>query len=197
MLDDLADLKRAFIALLATGALLSISPTLNAQPAKGPATKGPDVKAGTDSALKKMRRKEDKVEGITFYYDQSTPHLETVNNVHLYIGQKGSDVWLCWMLQYVSNSWLFAKAYIVAADDKRFEQEARFERDHSGGTIWELHNTLAGKRELEIVQAILDAKDVTIRYIGDKYHKDRKVSAQEKQALRNVLNAYAALGGKP
>ncbi|MGN6719683.1 MAG: hypothetical protein ACTHLX_20110, partial [Candidatus Binatia bacterium] len=29
----------------------------------------------------------------------------------------------------------------------------------------------------------------------DKYHDDRKVSSQEKQALKNVLDAYAALGG--
>jgi hypothetical protein len=105
-------------------------------------------------------------------------------------------VWLRWKLQYASESWLFAKAYIVAADDKRFEQQARFERDHSGGNIWEWHDAPAGKRELEIVQAILDAKDVTIRYIGNKYYDDRKVSSQEKQALRNVLNAYVALGGK-
>jgi hypothetical protein len=186
-------------ATIATAFAVAVaSSTTNGQPtslAKSPATMAPDAKAATSAAIQKMRRKEDKIQGITWFLDKSTPDTNNRNNVHLYIGQKGSDVWLRWKLQYASDSWLFAKAYIVAADDKRFESRARFERDHHT-TIWEWHDTTVGKPELEVVQAIIGAKDVTIRYVGDKYHDDRKVSPQEKQALKNVLDAYIALGGK-
>jgi hypothetical protein len=191
-------LKHAVMTAIAF-ALALVSPMPSAQqspaPAKSPATKAPDAKAPTSTAIQKMRKKEDKIQGITWFMDKSTPDTNNRNNVHLYIGQKGTQVWLRWKLQYASDSWLFVKGYIVAADDKRFERRARFERDHYT-TIWEWHDTTAGPSDLEIVQAIIAAKEVTIRYVGDKYYGDRKVSPQEKQALKNVLEAYIALGGK-
>jgi hypothetical protein len=195
----LVRLLKPAVMIASALALTIASPMPRAQQptglAKNPATKALDGKASASTAIQKMRKKEDKIQGISWFMDKSTPDTNNRNNVHLYIGQKGTQVWLRLKLQYASDSWLFVKAYIVAADDKRFERRARFERDHHT-TIWEWHDTTAGPSELEIVQAIIAAKEVTIRYVGDKYYDDRKVSPQEKQALKNVLEAYLALGGK-
>jgi hypothetical protein len=150
---------------------------------------------GLTTALQKMRKREDKIEGITWYKDRSTPDTNDHNNIHLYIGQKGTHVWLRWKMQYASSSWLFIKGFILVADGQRFEHRAQFERDNYT-TIWEWYDTPAGPQELQMVDAIKNAKDATVRYVGDKYHDDRKISSQEKQALSNVLAAYQALGGK-
>jgi len=157
-------------------------------------TKSSTSKAANLDVLQKMRQHEDKIEGVTWYHDKSTSSTPNRNNVYLYIGRKGAQVWLRLRMQYAGDSWLFINGFIVAADDKRFERRARFQRDYHT-TIWEWHDTVVGQEELEIVQAIIAAKNVTIRYSGDKYYSDRKVSPQEKQALKNVLDAYAALRG--
>ena len=194
----LREMLKTITKIATAFAFAIVPPMLAAQPAspgKSPAVKAPGAKAATSAAIQKMRKREDKIQGVTWFMDKSTPDTNSRNNIHLYIGQKGTEVWLRWKLQYASSSWLFVKAYIVAADDKRFERQARFERDNHT-TIWEWHDSTAGKPELEIVNAIIGAKQITIRYLGDKYHDDRKVSPQEKQALKNVLDAYVALGGK-
>lgn len=69
------------------------------------------------------------------------------------------------------------------------------ETDNGGGGIWEWLDRSVGSHEYQIIKAVADAKDAKIRFVGRQYHKDRVITMREKQALKNVLDAYEALGG--
>lgn len=46
-----------------------------------------------------------------------------------------------------------------------------------------------------MIEAIIASKDATIRFVGQQYRDDKKITASQKAALRRVLDAYKALGG--
>ena len=52
-----------------------------------------------------------------------------------------------------------------------------------------------GSSEYQILKAVANGKDLKIRFEGKDYYKDKTITAQQKTALRNVLDAYEALGG--
>ena len=49
---------------------------------------------------------------------------------------------------------------------------------------------------MPMINAIANSKEAVVRYVGRQYRDDKTVSVQEKQAMKNVLAAFAALGGK-
>lgn len=46
-----------------------------------------------------------------------------------------------------------------------------------------------------IINKIVKSKNAHIRFSGDTYHLDRKITISQKNALKRVLAAYKALGG--
>lgn len=160
--------------------------------------KGPSAAQKSDStgALAKMKKTVDKMEDITWYTDKTTPETNNRNNIHLYIGQKSGNALLRIKYQYASDDWLFIRKFMIKTDSQKFDRDGRFERDHHHGKIWEWMDTPATKEDLQMVKAIISSKEATVRYNGAKYYDDRTISAAEKKAMQNVLDAYAALGGK-
>lgn len=154
------------------------------------------------TALAKLRKNTDEVKGITWYYDRSSPeYLNSRSNLFLYMGHReNSAPALRFKIQYVADDWLFIETYTIKADDQTFTiSPGHFgaERDNGGGEIWEWYDVAADAREIEIARAIADAKKTIIRHEGKQYRKDRTVSDREKQAIRNVLDAYDALRTAP
>ena len=49
--------------------------------------------------------------------------------------------------------------------------------------------------DYEMIQAIVNSADVTIRFKGQQYHRDHVVSDAEKRRMRQVLDAFGSLGG--
>ncbi len=157
------------------------------------------TKEFVDAALKKMRTQIDDIKGITWYYDKSTPKYDNTNNIHLYIGQeKTGNPWLRLRIRYSSSDWLFIESYNIKADSSVFTISTSYgdvERDNSSGSIWEWYDSNVDNNILVIVNSLIDAKNVKIRYNGQKYYNEKTVSQKEKRALKNVLDAYVALGG--
>lgn len=150
------------------------------------------------TATSKMRSDTDEVRDVTFYKDKSTPQYYDVNSFHLYIGKKGNNVWLRLRIQYTGDDWLFIEKYTIRADDQRFDIDADYfdiERDNGFGAVWEWYDGLVDKRMISIIQAIIDSEKTVLRYEGKQYYSDRTITATEKQALQNVLDAFVALGG--
>ncbi|MCX5846658.1 MAG: zinc ribbon domain-containing protein [Deltaproteobacteria bacterium] len=147
-------------------------------------------------ALAKMRIKHDEIEKVTWYTDKSTPSSNNTNNMHLYIGKSISGhTYLRLKMQYASSNWLFIEKYIIKADNQIFEiMPLKVERDHYT-TIWEWSDEPVGDNIYKIVQAVINSKKTVIRNEGTTYHKDRVISKAEKIAMKNVLDAYEALGG--
>jgi len=159
------------------------------------------AKEGLDLALARMSKKTDEVQGITWYQDRSSPnHVNDRSCILLYFGKEGEVLCLRFAIYYVADDWLFIKEYLVKTDDQTFTLSPGVfgvERDNGRGGIWEWYDVVAGKREVAIARAVANSKKTVLRYRGKQYSKDRTVSEREKQALKNVLEAFKALGGRP
>jgi hypothetical protein len=154
-----------------------------------------------DNALRKMRKKYDKIEGITWYSDRTSPRYLNFNNIQIYIGKRDSGyTWLVLRIQYTASDWLFIEKYKIHADGKNFEinppQFNGVKTDHSGGKIWEWYEITKIKDYIPMLKAVAKAKSATIRHIGKDYWRDRAISIAEKRAIRNVFDAFEVLGGK-
>ena len=155
-----------------------------AQPAKVP------------SALAALAKSEDKIEGITWYTSRSSPTSQNANAVLIYMGVKAGAPWLRLKMQYAADDWLFIQTATVVVDGvKRGLIAGKWLRDHSGGKIWEWSDTSVEPNQVAMIAAMSTAKSVTIRYDGAKYKADRTLKPQELAAMRQVLKAYAELGG--
>jgi hypothetical protein len=148
------------------------------------------------NATKRMSKKYDELEGITWYTDSSTHPYNT--NFHLYFGKKKPGTpWLRLKIRYYADDWLFIESFFVVADGQRFEKPyAKFERDNGSGSIWEWYDENVSDTDMAMIRAIIKSKKATIRFTGNQYHKDHTISDQEKKSLQNVIDAFEALGGK-
>jgi hypothetical protein len=159
-----------------------------------------DKKRKLANATKKMRKTYDDVEGISWYRDRNSPRYNNYNGFFAYFGKRDeSSPWLRLRIQYAADDWLFIEKYIIKVDGVTYTiNEAKYgeiETDNGSGGIWEWLDRSVSYKEMEIIKAVANGKSVKIRFIGKQYRKDKTITSRQKLALRNVLNAYEALGG--
>lgn len=152
------------------------------------------------NATSKMRKSYDDMNGITWYYDKTSPKYTNYNGFYAYIGkEKTGNPWLRLRIQYAADDWLFIEKYIIKVDDVTYtiveEKYGEIETDNGSGGIWEWLDRGVDSDEYQIIKAVANGKNVKIRFVGKQYHKDKSITSAEKLALRNVLDAYEALGG--
>jgi hypothetical protein len=147
-------------------------------------------------ALQKMSKKTDKVEGVDWYRDKSSPAHTNYNGFFVYLGKRASQPpQIRLRVQYNADDWLFIESFLIVADGKRFEYPAAtFERDNDS-EIWEWYDEPASESDLRMIRAVIESKEALMRLNGRQYRKDKPITAPQKAALRNVLDAYKALGG--
>lgn len=152
------------------------------------------------NATKKMRKKYDDMNGTTWYRDRTSPQYTNYNGFFAYIGDdETSKPWLRLRIQYAADDWLFIEKYIIKVDGKTYtiteEKYGEIETDNGSGGIWEWLDRTVDSDEYEIIKAVANGKNVKIRFVGKQYHKDKTITSKQKLALRNVIDAYEALGG--
>jgi hypothetical protein len=152
------------------------------------------------NATKKMRTKYDDIREVTWYRDKTSPQYTNYNGFYAYIGKaEGNRPWLNLSIQYAAADWLFIKKYTIKVDGQTYtiteDSYGEIKRDNGSGGIWEWLDRKVGYAEYEIIKAVAYGKDVKIRFSGTDYYEDKIITDQQKTALRNVLDAYEALGG--
>ena len=152
------------------------------------------------NATRKMRVKVDDMNNITWYYDKSSPQYINQNGFYSYIGKmENGNPFLRLQINYAANDWLFINSYIIKVDDEIYNitrsSYGEIKRDNGNGGIWEWLDRNVGISEYNMIRAVAYGKDVKIRFVGDDYYKDKTITEQQKTALRNVLDAFYALGG--
>lgn len=155
------------------------------------------VKDKMNNALSKLNKKYDDVRGITFYESPSSPqYADTRSFVLPYIGMRSDDdAWLCLSADYTGKDWIFYSELIINADGSRFSKtcsSSDINRDNDGGVVWEYYNSGATDSDIEWLKAVANANNATIRFSG-KYSYDLNVSESDKQAIKDVLDAYEAV----
>lgn len=111
-----------------------------------------------------------------------------------YVGFKSGSAWLRYKLYYSADSWLFVNKVLIKADDHKQElPNLSFERDHTGGTIWEWYDRSATDSDIGTIKRVISSDDAVIRFYGRQYYGDREISFKQKQQLANILSVYEML----
>lgn len=152
------------------------------------------------NATKNMRKNYDDMKEITWYQDKTSPRYSNYNGFYGYFGKSNTgSPFLRLKIQYAADDWLFIEKYIIKVDGVTYEiveeKYGEIETDNGSGGIWEWLDRSVGKKELEIMKAVANGKQVKIRFIGKQYYKDKTITSTQKRALRNVLDAFEAMGG--
>ena len=80
------------------------------------------------------------------------------------------------------------------ADEQRYEKDnSEFERDNNYSGIKEWYDNSAKDDDLIMIKAIVKSKNAIIRFKGSNTYEDYLITSQEKEALKDVLEAYEAL----
>ena len=155
-----------------------------------------------NSLLSTMRVETDAVRGISFYYPQAFPYYTDYWGADVrcfalpYLGRSGEDVWLRLVCDYTADDWIFFKQITFVVDDERYYKTFNYfdvVRDNAYGDVWEYVDIEVGSSEEELLWAIANSTQTIVRFEGDDYYYDFTVSANDKQAIRDMLTVYDAL----
>lgn len=163
--------------------------------------------AEAQKLLKGMTVDKDEVRNMAFYYPKNFPYYKSAGYwaadqrcfVLPYLGMQGDDVWLRLVCNYTSSSWVFFEKITYSVDGKNYYDFFSYwdvTRDNGGGDVWEYVDQDVGASEIELLWAIANSTKTIIRFEGDDYYRDFTVSAKDKEAIKQILTVYAALGGK-
>jgi len=154
------------------------------------------IKAERERAVTRLRKSEDRVEGITWYQHPNAPkYLNSRSTAYLYIGKKGEAgrPWLRMKVQFTASTWLFVKNVSAWHDGiKEPLISGYFERDNNT-TIWEWMDVRPDDYQIEVLRSLANADEAILRFEGDQYRKDVTLSAGDKKAIREVLEAYEVM----
>lgn len=149
------------------------------------------------AAVKKLIRNVDKVEGVTYLQSRNQPkYLNSRTSVYLYIGTRESgQSWLRMKVQYAASDWLFVQDMVVGMEGTKVDFiSGPFERDNNS-KIWEWVDVEPSPMQIALLRKMAKLDDVTLRFVGQQYHKDVALSSKDKQGLREVLAAWDVLHG--
>lgn len=159
--------------------------------------KAQEERLAFERAIGNMKKSTDEIKDITWVSHRNAPILDKY--VSVYFGSSKGSVAsypLRLKLQYYSDDWLFVRSVTVKADDKVYELgKLDFERDHSSGSVWEWIDMPV--KDHEMLNHWMTAKRVVVRFNGDQYYDDFTLPQSQQKQLREVYQAWKAMGGKP
>ena len=160
-------------------------------------------KEQAESLLSNMRKDEDKVQRMTFYYPSAWKFYSNGSWVAdqrcfmlPYIGRDANHAWLRLVYNFTDYDWVFFKKVTVAADEERFTDSFKYfdvVHDNSGGRVWEYIDVDVYDADIKMLWAVASSQETIIRFEGDDYSYDFTVKDSDKAAIREALTAYEAL----
>lgn len=155
-----------------------------------------EEKAKRMSAVSKLKKEYDDVSNITWFYNPYFNHGNGSNRMSLYIGKKGSNVWLRLKMSFGGSSWIFFdNAYLSYDGNTReiyFNEYRDKESDNYGGYVWEWIDVPVNGELLLFLKKFANGKSLKMRLSG-KYTTTRELSEDEIMGIKDVLLAYDVL----
>lgn len=150
-----------------------------------------------DEALASLRKEEDKVQKITWYYPSAFPRYTDIRCYVLpYIGKNSSSAWLRLRMNYTSrDNWVFWEQITFSIDGSNttyYYKYSDITRDNDT-EVWEYNDIPVNDKELKLLNEIAESEETIVRFQGDDYHHDFTVSASDKAAIKQLLLAYEYL----
>jgi outer membrane murein-binding lipoprotein Lpp len=157
-----------------------------------------------EEATGNLVKSRDEIKEIEWYYDKTNLEKEKYawsKYICTYIGKKNDQVWLRFKMYYGSVDWLFVKSALFKVDGENFELTYDlfddWERNNDGSNIQEWKDVLVNIYIWNLINKIAKSEKAMMRYEGQHQVYDQAISTEEKVALKNILLAYQAMGGKP
>lgn len=145
--------------------------------------------------VNKLKKKRDDVQGITWYYNPYFTHYDNRNLVSLYMGERGSSVWLRLKMSYSGDSWIFFEHAYLSYDGSTREilfDKYKDKESDNDTYVWEWIDVSVSDSDLSFLKKMVKGKSVKMQLTG-KYTKTRTVSTNEIKAINEMIMAYEVL----
>ena len=150
-------------------------------------------------AISKMKKKYDVGNEVTWYSDKSSNYSNDQNYIQTYIGKKEKrKPWLALSINYFTKKdWLFIQRVEIIVDEKTFEIEEytpgefNSKEESEGKREW-IDRVIKGL-DMPMIKAIVSGKKAEIKFVGKDDLDTRTISKEEKESIKNVLEAFEAL----
>lgn len=139
---------------------------------------------------------------ITIHKDKTSPKFETNECFYIYFTKnKQNKLNLFFKIRYISTAdYLNIENIIVTADKLDYtlsgevikEQMKGKKKTKSELLIIQIKNT----ETMNIAKAIANGTDVVGLYVGSASYKKREITLEQRNAFRNILDAYLYMGGE-
>ena len=155
-------------------------------------------------ALERMKRQVDNITGNVTYVDQETSSAlyrssSGESQFYLLIIEVNEQPFLFLRLHYVGDGWLFVENVLIKAGEVLHEVTPveEFSRNIiSGSRVEEWASIPIDSDNVDMIKDILNSDYTIVRFNGSQSYVDMLVSRQPKRSMRNVLDAFQALGGR-
>jgi hypothetical protein len=159
-----------------------------------------DKKKKIDAIAINLKSKTDEVTDITWYQAKTSPIYANINGLFLMFAKEKNGLVssLALSIQYTGDDWVLIDKYIFKVDDQTFEITPNYgevKRDNGLGGVWEYYNAFVTGETLKLLKAVAGSKKTILRHQGDQHQYDRIITASEKKAIKDVLDAYTVMDG--
>ncbi len=137
-------------------------------------------------------------DGRVWYTPKSAPDVVWTNGIYLYFMVKdGKAQNLRLKVQYYDDDWLFLKKLYFSIDSNAYLYKPQDVKSDNGrgGMIWEWFDEKMYRDDKVLLDALSKAKSAKMKFVGDKYHHIRTISAEQIESIKNTLELYFLLGG--
>lgn len=152
------------------------------------------VETETEKALGKLKHTYDKVYDRGNYEPSSMPKYNNSRSYFLpLIQHSGGTYRLFAELNYYNNDWVFFDEIWIYIDGASYQWNVNYfdvERQVVSGGIIEYYFFEVTDGKLEVFEKIANSEEAIIRVKSDSIYDEFKVSAKDKQGIKDVLNAY-------
>ncbi len=150
------------------------------------------------NAVKNMRQF--KKGTTTHYVDKSSPEFDTKECFYAYFTKDRAGILeLHFKIRYIDTQWLNIENYMITVDQLDHNLSGTIDKTETKGKKKykheELDTPVDTAEKLKTIQAIANGNDVVALYVGKTDYKKRTITSEQKTAIRNVLDAYAFMGG--
>lgn len=147
-----------------------------------------------ESILRKLKKKTDEFNGISFYEHPAKPRYTDTRTYFLpYLGARDGRVWMRFVVHYTAESWLFVEKVSFNVDGVIVPlPDAEWKRDNDS-EIWEWADVPVNILLRMLLNKIADSKKTVVRFEGRQYFDNVTISATDKQAIRDMFVAEEAL----
>lgn len=151
-------------------------------------------------ALANLSKDYDEFQQVAFYKSKITANSYYPKDLYCYIVKPNSgDPYLRLVIRYWADDWLFIKSYHLIVDSQDYYITASdnevVQHVTSGGDITETLDRLVDTYEYGTLKTVSVGKVVKMRFNGEHYYDDIAIGYNQKLAIKQVLDAYKAIGG--